>query len=70
MQISEEAVNRVADTVVDVARPSVVLDRDFDARWAAWVVRGHLHQRLVRRKAAVWAGVLVIGTAVAYVILR
>jgi hypothetical protein len=54
----------VADT--DHVAPAVVLDADFDARWAAWVARGHAHEEIVRRKLRIFAGVLVIAAAILY----
>jgi hypothetical protein len=49
-------------------QPAQVIGPDaaFDARWAAWVARGRVHERLVRRKFVVWAGVLATAAAVAY----
>ena len=46
--------------------PAVALDADFNARWAAWVVRGQAHEEIVRRKLVVLAGVLAMGTAIVY----
>jgi hypothetical protein len=43
---------------------------EFDARWAAWVARGRVHERLVRRKFFLWAGVLATAAAVAYAFLH
>ena len=45
-------------------------DADFEARWAAWVARGRVHEQLVRRKFVVWASVLATAVAVAYTFLR
>ncbi len=57
----------VADTYHAAAVP---LDADFDARWAAWVTRGRAHERLVRRKLVVLAGVLATGTAIVYAFMH
>ena len=57
----------VADTY-HVA-PAVALEANFDARWAAWVARGHAHERLVQRKLGMLAGVLAIAAAILYAFL-
>jgi hypothetical protein len=46
--------------------PTVALDGDFKARWAAWVARGQAHEAHVRRNLLVLAGLLAIGTATVY----
>ena len=38
--------------------PLVALDGDFETRWAAWVARGTLHDRRVRRRFVVSAAVM------------
>jgi hypothetical protein len=43
---------------------AVALDPDFEARWAAWVARGELHERLVRRKLALLGAALALGGAI------
>jgi hypothetical protein len=48
------------------AAPVIGPNAEFDARWAAWVACGRVHERLVRRKFVVWAGVLATAAAVAY----
>ena len=48
-------------------------DADFEARWAAWRTRRLAHERAVRRKLTLVAGVAaIVGTAVAiaYTLLR
>ena len=52
------------------ATPAVALDADFDARWAAWVARGLVHERLVRHKVVVWAGAFAMGAAIVYAFMR
>jgi len=52
------------------AVPAVAPDPDFDTRWAAWVERGRVHEQRVRRKFAIWSGVLSMGAAIVYAILR
>ena len=46
--------------------PLVAADADFETRWAAWVARGHVHDRRVRRRLVVSAGVIAIGAAIAF----
>lgn len=50
--------------------PAVALDADFDTRWAAWVARGRAHERLVRRKLIMTAGVLASAAAIFYVLMQ
>ena len=57
-------------STVSLAAPAVGLGAEFDARWAAWIARGRVHERLVRRKLVVWAAVLGTAAAVAYALLR
>ena len=48
-------------------------DADLDARWAAWRARGLAHERAVRRKLTLVAGVAAIiatAVAIAYTLLR
>jgi hypothetical protein len=52
------------------AAPLVVVDRDFDTRWNAWVARGRVHEQRVRRRFVVSAGVLAVGAAILYAFLR
>jgi hypothetical protein len=52
------------------AAPVVGPVAEFDARWAAWVARGRVHERLVRRKFVLWAGVPATAAAVAYAFLH
>ena len=54
---------------VERAAPAVAIDSDFDARWAAWIARGRVHEQRVRRRF-VWAAVLAMGAAIAYAFLR
>jgi hypothetical protein len=57
-------------SAADHAGPSVALEADFDTRWAAWVTRGRIHEQRVRRRSAMWAGVLAVGGAIVYAFLR
>ncbi len=56
--------------VANTSAPLVPLDADFDARWDAWVMRGHAHERLVRRRLVVLAGVLAMAMALVYAYMR
>jgi hypothetical protein len=47
----------------------VAVDADFETRWAAWVARGQVHERRVRRRFVVSAAVIAIGGAIAFAIL-
>ena len=52
---------------------AIAPDADFEARWAAWRTRGLAHERAVRRKLTLVAGVAgIVATAVAtaYTLLR
>jgi hypothetical protein len=55
---------RFADTCP--VAPTLALDGDFKARWAAWVARSQAHEAHVRRNLLVLAGLLAIGTASVY----
>jgi hypothetical protein len=48
---------------------TIALDTDFDARWAAWIARGRVHEQRVRRRFVVWASVVATGAAIAYAFL-
>jgi hypothetical protein len=50
--------------------PAVTPDAGFDARWAAWVDRGRVHERRARRRFVAWAGVLAGGIAIVYAFIR
>ena len=63
LQVSVTAPERPALAV------AVPLDAAFEARWAAWVQRGQLHEERARRKFAVWAGVIATGAAIAFALL-
>ena len=51
------------------SEPLVARDGDFETRWAAWVARGQAHERRVRRRFVVAAGVVAIGAAIAFAFL-
>jgi len=52
------------------AARAVARDGNFDARWAAWLERGHTHEQHVRRRFVIWASVLSMGAAIVYAFLR
>lgn len=52
------------------AAPAVIPDAGFDARWAAWMERGHAHDRRAQRRLVVWASLITTGAAVVYALLR
>jgi hypothetical protein len=54
---------------VRVRAPLVAVFGDFDTRWAAWVARGRVHDRRVRRRFVVSAAVIAIGGAIAFAFL-
>jgi hypothetical protein len=52
---------------------AIVPDADFESRWGAWRRRGIAHEREVRRKLTLVAGVagaLATAMAIAYTLLR
>jgi hypothetical protein len=65
MSSNEPLARLPVDDTYHVA-PAVALDADFEARWAAWVARGHAHEEIVRRKLGIFAAVLVIAAAILY----
>ena len=48
------------------AIPAVAADANFDIRWAAWISRGRVHERQVRRRLVVGAVALAIGVVILY----
>ena len=67
---SNEPVARLPVTDTYRVAPTVARDADYHDRWTAWVARGHAHEEIVRRKLAVFAGVLAISAGILYVFLR
>jgi hypothetical protein len=57
--VGNEPLPQLPVSAVSWAAP-VVVDADFDTRWAAWVERGRAHELRVRRRFVVCAGVLTI----------
>ncbi len=60
----------IPSTAADHPAGSPARETDFDARWAAWIARGRVHEQLVRRRFVVWGGVVATGGALAYAFLR
>jgi len=52
------------------ALPAVVPDTGFDARWNAWVQRGVVHDRKVRRRSTIWACVAAVSGTIVYLWFR
>jgi len=50
--------------------PAIARDADFGIRWAAWLARGRAHDRRVRRRLLVSAGLLVLAAALVYGFVR
>jgi hypothetical protein len=68
--ISNEGLAPFPVSTANHAAPVVEPATEFDARWAAWVGRGRVHERLARRKFVLWAGVLATAAAAAYTFLH
>ncbi len=49
--------------------PIVAVEGDFETRWDAWVARGRVHDRRVRRRFVVSAAVLAVAGAIAFAFL-
>jgi hypothetical protein len=64
--ISSEALTHPPLSTTYHAAPFVALDADFETRWAAWVARGRVHEKRVRRRFAVWAVGLTLAAAILY----
>ena len=43
---------------------------DFEVRWANWIARGRVHEQRARRRFVVWAAVLTMAAALAYLVVR
>jgi hypothetical protein len=67
--INQAAAELQGAATLDVA-PVVAGEADFETRWAAWVARGHVHERRVRRRLFVSAGAIAIGAAIAFAFFR
>ena len=64
--VTNEPVAELRTTAAFHAGPLVAVDADFETRWAAWVARGLVHERRVRRRFVVLAAVIAIGGAIAF----
>ncbi|HKT79837.1 MAG TPA: hypothetical protein VJP86_06425 [Vicinamibacterales bacterium] len=42
----------------------------FDARWAAWLERGRVHDQRVRSRLMIWGPAIAIAAAIAFALLR
>jgi hypothetical protein len=63
-----ELLNQLPVSAAYHAPPAVAPDPDFDTRWAAWIARGRVHDRRVRRSVT-WAFGLSMGAAIVYAFL-
>ena len=68
--VVSEGFARSAVAAVIQEGPVVPADVEFEARWTAWVARGRVHERLVRRRFVVRAAVLATALAIAYAFLH
>jgi hypothetical protein len=67
-----ERLNQPPVSVAYHAAQAVAPDADFDTRWAAWIARGRVHDRRVRRRFVTFvicASVLAMGAAIVYAFL-
>ena len=64
--VMTETVAELQSTAAFQSGPLVAVDADFETRWAAWVARGHVHERRVRRRFVISAAVIAIGGAIAF----
>lgn len=64
--VTNEPVTELPNTATFHGGPLVALDEDFDTRWDAWVARGRVHERRVRRRTVLSAAAIAIGGAVAF----
>jgi len=67
--VINEPVAEVRGASTSDGAPLVAVDADFETRWAAWVARGHVHDRRVRRRFVVSAAIVAIGGAIAFAFL-
>ena len=67
--IISEPVVELPSTATLARAPAAVVDGDFETRWAAWVARGQVHDRRVRRRLVISAAAIAIGGAIAFALL-
>jgi hypothetical protein len=65
-----QSLAQIPSSAADHPFASNAPDTDFDARRAAWIARGRVHEQLVRRRFVVWARVVTTGAAIVYAFLR
>ena len=66
MAIEVPTVAASPQTAISTAIPEAA---SFDEQWAAWQVKGAAHDRVVRRKMAVAAPILIVVALVIYALL-
>ena len=66
----KQSMAQIPFRAADHPAASIPLDTDFDARWSAWIERGRVHERRVRRRFVIWAGVFATGGAIVYALVR
>jgi hypothetical protein len=66
MMVINEAVAEPRAAATSEGAPLVAVDRNFERRWTAWMARGQVHDRRVRRRFVVSAAVIAIGGAIAF----
>jgi hypothetical protein len=64
-----EPVAELPSTATFNRAPTAVLDGDFETHWVAWVARGQVHDRRVRRRFVVSAAVIATGGAIVFAFL-
>ena len=67
--VINEPVAEVPSTSAFDGTSFVAVDADFETRWAAWVARGQVHDRRVRRRFVASAAVIAIGAAIEWAFL-
>jgi len=68
MAISQ-SLSQLPFSSADYPPASIASDPDFDARWAAWIARGRVHEQHARRRFIVWGGVFATGVAIVYALV-
>jgi hypothetical protein len=68
--VSNEPLAQTPISAAYHAAPAIAFDDGFDARWTAWIARGRVHERLVRRRLVVLAGAVAMGAAIVYAFVR
>jgi hypothetical protein len=68
--VSSESVTQLPVGATFHVASAVAPDADFNARWAAWVARGRVHERRMRRRFMIWVAALGMGATIVYALLR